>query len=34
MVDHVEAQFRSKQERSELGDLIDRAVASKNASPA
>ncbi len=34
MVDNVEAQFRSKQERSELGDLIDRAVARKNASPA
>lgn len=34
MVESVEAQFRMRQERADLGDLIERAVARKAASPA
>lgn len=34
LVENVEAKFRMQQERADLGDLIERAVAKKTASPA
>jgi hypothetical protein len=34
LVESVEAKFRMQQERADLGDLIERTVAKKTASPA
>lgn len=34
LVENVDAKYRMQQERAELGDLIERAVAKENASPA
>lgn len=34
LVQNVDAKYRMQQERAELGDLIERAVAKENASPA
>ncbi|MGA2794351.1 MAG: hypothetical protein ABSE69_12620 [Roseiarcus sp.] len=34
LVENVEAKYRMQQERADLGDLIERSVAKKTASPA